>query len=88
MTDLIVKQKNYSALHIQCEPHVASELNDYFAFETPGYKYMPSYKSGRWDGKTRLFNIRNYELPVGLWEYLSDFSKPRNYNIELEPDNL
>ena len=86
MTELIVKQKNYSALHIQCEPHVASELNDYFAFETPGYKYMPSYKSGRWDGKTRLFNIRNYELPVGLWEYLSDFSKPRNYNIELEAD--
>lgn len=84
MTDLLVRQKNYSALHIQCEPHVANELNDYFAFETPGYKYMPSYKNGRWDGKTRLFNIRNYELPVGLWEYLGEFIKPRNYTLDIE----
>ena len=86
MTDLVVRQKNYSALEIQCEPHVANELNDFFSFETPGYKYMPSYKNGRWDGKTRLFNVRNNELPVGLWEYLSDFVGPRNYEIELEYD--
>ena len=86
MTDLIVRQKNYSALHIQCEPHVANELNDYFAFETPGYKYMPAYKNGRWDGKTRLFNIRNYELPVGLWEYLGEFIQPRNYKLDIEYD--
>ena len=86
MTDLIVRQKNYSALQIQCEPHVANELNDYFAFETPGYKYMPAYKNGRWDGKTRLFNIRNYELPVGLWEYLGEFIQPRNYKLDIEYD--
>ena len=87
MPDLVVKQKNYSALQIQCEPHVANELNDFFSFETPGYKYMPSYKNGRWDGKTRLFNVRNNELPVGLWEYLSDFIKPRNYTLGVEYDN-
>ena len=87
MTDLIVRQKNYSALEIQCEPHVSNELTDYFSFETPGYKYMPAYKSGKWDGKTRLFNNRNNELPVGLWEYLSDFIKPRNYTLEVEYDN-
>tara|TARA_R100001198_G_scaffold96579_1_gene87139 strand:+ start:1966 stop:3447 length:1482 start_codon:yes stop_codon:yes gene_type:complete len=87
MTDLVVRQKNYSALEIQCEPHVSNELTDYFSFETPGYKYMPAYKSGKWDGKTRLFNNRNNELPVGLWEYLSDFIKPRNYTLEVEYDN-
>ena len=86
MSDLLVRQKNYSALQIQCESHVANELNDYFAFETPGYKYMPAYKNGRWDGKTRLFNIRNYELPVGLWEYLGDFIRPRNYTLDIEYD--
>jgi superfamily II DNA or RNA helicase len=87
MSNLVVKQKNHSALQIQCEPHVANELSDFFSFETPGYKYMPSYKNGRWDGKTRLFNVRNNELPVGLWGYLSDFVGPRNYEIELEYDN-
>ena len=48
---------------------------------------MPDYKIGNWDGKTRLFNNRNNELPVGLWEYLSDFIKPRNYTLEVEYDN-
>ena len=86
MTDLVVRQKNYSALEIQCEPHVANELNDFFSFETPGYKYMPSYKNGRWDGKTRLFNMVHHELPVGLWEYLSDFIEPRNYTLGVEYD--
>ena len=88
MSDLVVKQKNYSALQIECEPHVASELTDFFSFETPGYKYMPAYKSGRWDGKTRLFNSRNNELPVGLWEYLQDFVSPRNYTIGVERDDV
>jgi len=88
MSDLVVKQKNYSALQIECEPHVASELTDFFSFETPGYKYMPAYKNGRWDGKTRLFNSRNNELPVGLWEYLQDFVSPRNYTIGVERDDV
>ena len=88
MTELIVKQKNYSALQIQCEPHVANELSDYFSFETPGYKYMPAFKSGRWDGKTRLFNIRNNELPVGLWEYLQEFVRPRNYKLDVEDNGV
>lgn len=88
MSNIIVKQKNYSALQIQCEPHVANELTDFFAFETPGYKYMPAYKNGGWDGKTRLFNTRNNELPAGLWEYLLDFTKPRNYTLSVEGNNV
>jgi superfamily II DNA or RNA helicase len=87
MADLKIKQKNYSALEIRCEPSVASELTDYFSFETPGYKYMPAYKSGRWDGKTRLFNNRNNELPVGLWDYLLDFAKPRNYTLDVQSND-
>ena len=86
MADLVVRQKNYSALEIRCEPHVANELTDFFSFETPGYKYMPAYKSGKWDGKTRLFNNRNGELPVGLWEYLKEFITPRNYQLEVDYD--
>lgn len=88
MADLIVKKKNHSSLQIQCESHVANELYDFFAFETPGYKYMPAYKSGKWDGMTRLFNIRNNELPVGLFDYLKEFVKPRNYSLEIEHDGV
>lgn len=88
MSDIIVQKKNHSVLQIQCEPGVANELNDFFAFETPGYKYMPAYKSGRWDGLTRLFNIRNNELPVGLFDYLTEFIGPRKYELEIEHNNF
>ena len=39
------------------EPWLASELNDFFTFEVPGFKYMPAYRNRMWDGKIRLYNI-------------------------------
>lgn len=88
MEKVVVRAKNHSDLQIKCDPHIANELSDFFAFETPGYKYMPSFKNGRWDGKTRLFNVRNYTLPTGLWGYLkNEFVTPRNYELEVEADD-
>ena len=36
------------------EPSTSAELNDFFTFEVPGFKYMPAYKNKMWDGKIRL----------------------------------
>ena len=82
--NIVVFKKNHSALQIDCEAHVANELADYFAFDVPGAKYMPAFKRGKWDGKVRLFTVANRELPVGLFEYLEDFCKPRNYTMDVE----
>lgn len=81
---LTVHKKNHSALQINCEPHVANELSDYFAFDVPGAKYMPAYKKGKWDGKVRLFSTISRELPVGLFDYLEDFARPRQYKVDVE----
>ena len=35
------------------------ELAEHFTFYAEGYKFMPSYRNKMWDGKIRLFNIRN-----------------------------
>lgn len=86
MSEIKVTQKSYASLLVECDQSVTQELTDYFAFETPGYKYMPAYKNGGWDGKTRLFNKRNNQLPLGLWDYLVDFAKPRNYSIKIKKD--
>jgi len=59
------------------------ELNEFFSFFVPGYKFMPAYKNKVWDGKVRLFNRNTYELPVGLYHYLSHFAKKRGYEIDL-----
>ena len=54
---------------------------------------MPAFRNKLWDGKIRLFNIRNNTLPAGLVEHLEKFAAQRSYTIHTEkteygyPDN-
>ena len=84
MADLIVSLNNYSMMHIQCDRGVAAEISDYFSFFVPGYKFMPAYKNRMWDGKIRLFNALTGELNVGLFTYLVQFAKERNYELSVK----
>ena len=83
-----VKNKNHSVMHIGCDFGIANELTEFFSFFVPGYKFMPLYKNRVWDGKIRLFNLNTMELPVGLYPFLAEFAKPRNYKIEVEHNNF
>lgn len=73
-------------MHVGCDYGIANELSDFFSFFVPGYKYMPAYKNRVWDGKIRLFNVQSMELPVGLYPFLKEFCKPRDYTLEIEDD--
>ena len=84
---------SHSELRVDCEFGTAQELNEFFSFFVPGYKYMPAFRNKVWDGKIRLFNIRNNTLPAGLIDHLENFATLRNYSIDVEkteygyPDN-
>lgn len=84
MSDIVVRLKDYSMLQIACERGIAAELSDYFSFFVPGYKFMPAYKNRAWDGKIKLYNSLAGELNAGLFVYLVDFCKERNYTIDIE----
>ena len=49
MSHLIISKKNEVHLQIESEMHVYYELADYFTFEVPGAKFMPTYKNKYWD---------------------------------------
>lgn len=78
---IIVRKANESLLHIECDRGIASELSEYFSFEAPGARFMPSVKNKVWDGKLRFFNLRNNTLPVGHYLHLHKFCKDRGYKI-------
>ena len=61
---LIISKKNEVYLNIKTEPNYARELSDFFTFEVPGARFMPSYRNKYWDGKIRLFNQMNGEIYV------------------------
>lgn len=80
-----IKLKNHAMLQItDAEPGVVQDLYNYFSFDVPGAKYMPAYKSRRWDGKIHLLNKMNGEFNAGLLHELEDYCYKRNYNLRLE----
>ena len=84
MTNLVISKKNEVHLHVESDIHVYYELADYFTFEVPGAKFMPTYKSKYWDGKIRLFNIQNGQIYVGLLDKIRQFCKDHDYTYEFK----
>lgn len=66
---------------------VMYELEDYFAFYAPNYKFHPKFKHRMWDGKIRLFSPHIGKLYVGLIPYLYSFCKMNKYTINQTDTN-
>ena len=82
---LLVTKINETFLKIDSEDRGAlHELSNFFTFEVPGAKFMPSVKRRQWDGKIRLLNSRNNTMYVGLLPYIRTFCDERDYDIEFD----
>ena len=88
MSHLIISKKNEVHLQIESDMHVYYELADYFTFEVPGAKFMPTYKNKYWDGKIRLFNIQNNQIYVGLLDKVVQFCKDHEYTYSFQPSKF
>ena len=86
MDKLVVRKFNDVHVRVECDGGTRQELSDYFTFFVPGYKFMPSYRNGLWDGKIRLFDLRTHLLYGGLYPHLLKFAEDREYVVE--GDNL
>jgi len=82
MEAIRIRKLNHANLHLECDYGQAEELNEFFSFFVPGYKFMPAFKRRVWDGKIRLFDKRSGELPAGLIYHLVQFLESRGYNYE------
>ena len=82
MPDISIRKKDEVYLLVNAEPSIAQELNDHFAFEVPGAKFHPLYKSRMWDGKVHLFSMFTKELYIGLIDYLRHFAEERDYTLD------
>ena len=79
---MIISKKNEVYIKVETEPNIARELSDFFTFEVPGARFMPTYKNRIWDGKIRLFNQMNGEIYFGLVSYIEEFAKRNDIDIE------
>ncbi|NBP57210.1 DEAD/DEAH box helicase, partial [bacterium] len=87
MSDIVISKLNESYTKITCEKHIAKELSEFFTFFVPGYQFTPAYRNRIWDGKIRLFDLRNNTIYSGLLSYIEEFCKEREYEYTIQ-DNL
>ena len=69
-------------LRVKCEPSVAKELSEFFTFEVPNAKFMPSVRNRLWDGRVRLFSPATGKIYLGLLPYVRRFLAENGYKIE------
>lgn len=81
-----IERYNETYVKVHCDDSIAQELSQYFTFEVPGARFIPSVKNKRWDGKIRLFNSGTHHIYAGLIEYIKDFANQNNYPVELLSD--
>ena len=82
METIRVWKLNHSNLFIDCDSGIGQELNEFFSFFVPGYKFMPAFRNRMWDGKIRLYSRSTNELPAGLFYHLAEFAKKRGYILD------
>ena len=79
---MIISKKNEVHLFVKTEPNYARELSDFFTFEVPGARFMPTYRNKIWDGKIGLYSVASNEIYVGLLPYIEEFAKRNDIDIE------
>ena len=84
--EISVSKFNEVYIRIKCEPSVARELSEFFTFEVPNAKFMPSVRNRLWDGKIRLFSPGTGKIYFGLLPYVKEFLKEQGYKVTYDSD--
>jgi superfamily II DNA or RNA helicase len=80
------EQFNETHMKVWCDDFgIEMEMQEFFTFMAPGYKFMPAFKNKIWDGKIRLLDVRRKTLYKGLLNFAIKFCKDRDYEFELDP---
>ena len=86
IVSVLVEKFNEAYIRIKCESSISRELSEFFTFEVPGAKFMPSVRNRLWDGRIRLFSPGTGKIYYGLLPYVQKFLKEQGYEIEYEGD--
>lgn len=84
MTQLKIHKKDELYLFLESiDKGLLYEIYEHFSYYVEGYKHMPKYKNGQWDGKIRLLNLKTKTFPFGLIIDLIKFCDKNEYTYEI-----
>lgn len=79
--DIILHYRDELRATIESNAGISFEIAEEFAFYVNGYKFMPQYKSGRWDGRIRLYDVKTRGFYIGLIPRLMEWAERSGYTI-------
>ena len=87
MTETVyIGQFNETYMMVTCSNEgMEWELAEHFTFLVPGHKFMPAFKTGRWDGKIRLYNRQTQTLYKGLVSHVEKWAEKCGYVVKKDP---
>jgi len=88
MDTILVTKINHTHMVVRADRSIEAEIHDHFSFFADGYKFMPTYKYGVWDGKIYIYNLVNHRMPVGLYQELCEFADEREYQVQITSASL
>lgn len=83
MTQIKVRCVDKNTILVSAQDQILVEIFSYFSFRPNGFEYMPTFRSGVWDGYVRLFDRKRFTLSIGLFPDLVKFAKDNGYGIEV-----
>lgn len=83
---ITIEKINNVHLRICSDSGIEQELSEFFQFRVEGYKFMPAYRAGAFDGFIRLYDLRRKTLYVGLLNYVLEFAKRNDYEVKFIND--
>lgn len=86
---IYIEKINESFIRVKgSDPGIEMDLFEYFGYYAEGYKWMPAYKSRRWDGKIRKYNLHDKTMHLGLFHDVIKFAKESGYEVDLKKNNI
>lgn len=88
MVDVLIEKIDEVWVRIKADPSIKMEVSEKLTFFVNGYKHMPKYKFGQWDGKIRLVNSFTGIFYYGLVEKVVDILDNLGYSYSISEDLL
>jgi len=76
---LYITKYDETYIHIEADRAILYELTERFTYLIPDFQFHPRVKAGYWDGKIRLFDMRNQLLYLGLHPYVKEWCSQNEY---------
>ena len=82
MSSISIEKVNDVYIRVISDRSIEQELADRFTFLVEGYKFMPAYKSGIFDGKIRLYNLAKKTIYAGLLHHILKYAEENELAVD------